>query len=559
MRVTTHWGFSACLSIVLLITTAHAQTSRPAPVSQPSRPRLIVLIVVDQLRGDFPDRYAAHFCDGGFRRLMRDGAHFVSAHFSHAATATGPGHACIACGCNPREHGVAANRDAVGECSEDPKHPLVGLDDPRRGASGGGPHRLRAPALGDVMKSATDGQARVVSLGLKRRGAVMLGGHRPDAAIWWHTSSGRFVTSTAYAQQLPEYAAAMNAARTADRWFGRTWERLLPPEAYRACAPDDDPAEGTAHGWGRAFPHELTGGLKSPGDRYYAALLASPFANELLLELARAAVEYEKLGQDGICDLLCIALSSNDVCGHLFGPDSHEVMDITLRTDRQLAELFSFLDARLGAGTYLAAVTGDHGVAPIAAHSKANGLDAGCFSEGDATRVLNDTLQRSLGVTGPGMPMVKLVELPWLFLDHESIRAAQLSPQRVVDACIDELKKMEGVAWVAPAFRLAGPLPADADEPLRLAWQAYHPRTAGDVYIGLKPYWQESENTAGHGTAHTYDRHVPILLFGPGVRAGRYSTEADPIDIAATLSRLIGLEPAPAMVRPRNSLAAAME
>ncbi|MCK6482823.1 MAG: alkaline phosphatase family protein [Phycisphaerae bacterium] len=549
----------ACLSLFLLCTTAHAQATRPAAASSPSRPRLIVLIVVDQLRGDFPDRYAAHFGEGGFRRLMREGAHFVSAHFSHAATATGPGHACVACGCNPREHGVAANRDGDGECSEDPKHPLVGLDDPRRGASGGGPHRLQAPALGDVMKLATAGQARVVSLGLKRRGAIMLGGLRPDTAIWWHTSSGRFVTSTAYATQLSEYAAAMNAARAADRWFGRAWERLLPPEAYRACVPDDDPAEADAHHWGRAFPHPLTGGLKSPGEGYYAALLASPFANELLLELARAAVEYEKLGQDDVCDLLCIALSSNDVCGHLFGPDSHEVMDITLRTDRQLAELFSFLDARLGAGRYIAAVTGDHGVAPIAAHSRAHGLDAGCFSEDDAARALNVSLQQSLDVTGPRAPLVKLVELPWLFLEHETIRRAELSPQRVVDACVDELMKMKGVAWVVPAARLAGPLPADADERFHLAREAYHPRTAGDIYIGLRHYWQESENTAGHGTAHAYDRHVPILLYGPGVRAGRYATEADPIDIAVTLARLIGIQPAPTMVRARNSMATAVE
>ena len=511
------------------------------------RPPLIVLIVVDQMRGDCLDRYATHLSPDGFMRLLREGAYFPNAYYSHGTTTTGPGHACIATGANPRVHGIAANADPRGQCCDDDAAPLLGSDGPAK--AGASPRRLLVPTLGDMIKLSTGGRGKVVSVGLKDRAVVLLGGHAPDRAVWWDHKTGRFVTSRYYGDALPSWAEELNKAAYANSYFGKRWERALPAAAYSQCAPDDDPSEADPFGLGRMFPHPLTGGQSSPDKHFYSALWATPAGDEMAFELARRAIEYEKLGADDAVDLLCLALSSYDVCGHLFGPDSQEILDMTVRLDRQLAQFLKRLDDVVGAGRCLLALTSDHGVAPCAARARALRLDAGTFREKDVEDRLNAALRRTFGISDDKTRLVAGIEMPWLHLDQKVMERARVSSDRVVAACMLELRQIEGVGWVYPASVLAGDAPPVDDDFARMAWAAYHPQLAGQIYIGLRPYWHKlkADQAASHGTFHGYDRHVPIVLYGPGIRPGRYQAPADPIDIAKSICLHIGVEPAATM------------
>src|SRR5262245_57662149 len=341
-------------------------------------PRLAVLLVFDQMRGDYLTRWQELFGDAGFRRLQREGVWFPNCHYPYAFTVTGAGHASLLTGCTPAVHGIVGNdwydRDAgqtvncVGSSRYEqvPAAGALGAFIGKKSKGGVSPERLLVPSLGDGLKEATNGKARVVALSLKDRSAVLPGGRRPDACYWFDTSTGTFVTSSYYCDRVHSWVEAYNWDRLADRWFGHDWTRLKPSLEYdRYSGPDDVAAEGTGVAQGRIFPHPLTGGLKGPGGAYYEALTMSPFGNDLLLGLVKRVVEAEALGQRDTADLLCISFSSNDLIGHNWGPDSHEVLDVTLRSDLIVAELLTFLDERIGKGNYLLALTADHGICPL--------------------------------------------------------------------------------------------------------------------------------------------------------------------------------------------------
>lgn len=525
-----------------------AVRSNPAPGTSLVRlepPRLVVLISVDQLRGDYLERFGDHFGRGGFRRLMDEGAWFPRAFYGHGATATGPGHACISTGCNPRVNGISVNRGPDGEVSSDSAAPLVGLDDPRRTAEGGSARRLLVPTVGELLKQAQPA-SRSFSVGLKRRATILLAGRKADGVFWYDGKSGRFVSSTAYMERLPGYVAELNASRFTHRFATEMWDRALPAEAYSRCAPDDDPVELDLDGMGRTFPHRIPGS-EQPGAKFYAAIQNSPFGNEIVLDLARRVVTAERLGGDTQCDLLCIALSANDVVGHAFGPESHEVLDMTVRTDRQLAELFEWLDQRIGRGAYTVALTADHGVAPVAGRSLRAGRDAGLVPEDALRDKLNRDLTAQLGTAAGGRKLVDAVEFPWIFLDVGAIRDAGLAEAGVINRCAALCRAHPGIARVFTAEQLAAPRVASADEELRLAWEAFCPGRAGQIYVALQPYWHETSNAANHGTYQEYDRHVPVMLWGAGVRSGRIAAAIQPIDIAPTLLRIMGLPPPASM------------
>ncbi|MEE8169601.1 MAG: alkaline phosphatase family protein, partial [Phycisphaerae bacterium] len=422
-----------------------------------------------------------------------------------------------------------------------------GLEGAHAEESGGSAHRLRCETLGDRLKVATSGRARVCSIGIKRRAAVLLGGKRGDLALWWDMRSGRFVTSRAYAERLPDYVEQMNRNRVADRFFGSSWKRALPIHAYDACAPDDDPAETDLAGLGRTFPHPMTGGRTRPGPAYYNAVQTSPFGNELLLDLVEQLLTRERIGRGDVCDLLCIGLSSNDFVGHVFGAESHEVLDMTVQTDRQLARLLEFLDARLGRGRYVVALTSDHGVGPASVRRLRRSDPAGTFSERDLKQYLNQAVRDALGKRESGFQPVAFVGAPWVHLDRPAIARAGRNLDDVKRICVDACRRLDWVERVFVNDELAGDVAIGADEALRLAWAAYHPDPAGELYFMHRRFWHKDDKTAQHGTPFDYDRRVPLILYGPGIRQGRFDAPADPIDVAKTLAVLIGIEPAATM------------
>lgn len=530
---------AACLALGVAPEAASATTP-------PERPRLVVVIIVDQLRADFLTRFEPHFVEGGFRRLMRGGVFYPNAYFSYGSSATAPGHATVATGRLPRDHGIVANKwfiepgKTLGQSAvHDPDVRLVGVDK-QHAAGAPSPRHLIGPTLGDQLKL-TDRRSRVFSIALKDRSAVFMGGRRPDGAFWYDRHAGRLVTSTYYADRLPPYVRAFNSAGWCDRFAGQTWSKLLPDNAYAGCRPPD-PAWLTGDGGiGKSFPHALP---DQPGRALNSALLATPFGNDIVLEIARRILTNEKLGSDDSPDLLWIGLSANDYCGHLFGPESPEVLDITVRTDRQIGAFLDVLDETVGLDQCIIALTADHGVTTAPQQARAMGL-GGDLIDLEALRAdLNRRLRETLGSLGDDRDYILGINLPWVYLDRELARGGAPARAVVLRAAQKLMRDTEGIAEVVTAHELVGPEPPASQPTRRLAWRCHRTGRAGELYVRLEPYWYKAKgNFAGHTVGTAHDRHVPILIAGPGVEPRRVLTEADPVDIPVTLAALLGIEP----------------
>jgi hypothetical protein len=538
----------------------------PAPTAGPqatSRPRLAVLVYVDQLRADYLTRWQTLFGDGGFRRLLDQGAWFQNCHYPYATTLTGPGHASVATGCSPDKHGIVANEwydRAAGEtvyCAASPRYAEVppppktageesASDRKKKERGSGSAERLLVPTLADALLDATEGKGRVVSLSLKDRSAVLPGGRRPDACYWMDTTSGAFVTSTYYRDRPHAWVAAFNAGRPADRWFGREWQRLRPDLDYaQYSGPADVVGAGSGAKQGRAFPHPCGAGLTQPARAYYEALYNSPFGNELLLDFVKRAVDAEKLGQDDIPDLLCISFSSNDPIGHIWGPDSQEVLDVTLQTDRVLKELLACLDARVGPGRYVLVLTADHGICPLPEVAGAQGKDAGRLPLELLTKEAEAFLQATFGEPGGKSRWLEATTIPWVYLNQPLLRRRGLPPATVEEALARWLEKQDGILKAYTRTQLLRGLPAEDGIGARVR-RSFQPERCGDVAVVVKPYHVFNELfTTGttHGTPHEYDTHVPLLAYGPGVRAGIRPEAVTPQACAAILAQALGIAP----------------
>jgi predicted AlkP superfamily pyrophosphatase or phosphodiesterase len=525
--------------------------------AEPAQARLAVVVVFDQMRGDYLTRWHRLFGKDGFHRLERDGAWFDHCHYPYAHTVTAAGHTSVLAGCSPMTHGIIGNSwydraaGAVVGCVRVKHYDVVpAAKEARAGratAPGVSPEWLLVPTLGDVLKKETAGRGRVVSLSLKDRSAVLPAGRHPDACYWLDGSTGTFVTSTYYRDRPHPWVADFNRERVADRWFGKTWDRLRPDvDNTDLSGPDDAPGEGSGNRQGRTFPHPLTGGLKAPGRAYYGALMNSPFGNDLLLALVEQAIDAERLGSRDVPDLLCISFSSNDPIGHCWGPDSQEVMDVTLRSDLIVRDLLAHLDAKVGRGRYVLALTADHGVCPLPEFHRAHGGHAVRVSvkalAGKANAFLNQKLAN-------GVDKARWIEnlgdpYPWLYVNRKLLKQHSLQAGRVEDALAGWLRQQPDVqAAYTRAQLMRGPIRGDAiGERVR---KSFYPERSGDIAYVLKPYDLPSSQPTGttHGSPHAYDTHVPLLASGPGIRHGRYAEAVTPQAIAAILARSLGMPP----------------
>ncbi|MFQ5430343.1 MAG: alkaline phosphatase family protein [Phycisphaerae bacterium] len=541
---------STAFGLVVLLATP-----RLAPAQPPDdhRPRLVVLIVVDQLRADYLTRFERFFGDDGFKRLMRKGAHFTNAYFSYGASVTASGHATISTGRIPRQHGITTNRwftdpkatDWRAAIDDDVVRSVPG--EPDEPAPGRSPKWLIGPALGDQMK-VSDARSRVFSIALKDRAAIFMGGRRPDGVFWWDRRTGRFMSSTYYCEKLPEEVAAFNRDRVADRYFGKSWARLLPAEAYAGCRPVHPDWPGNFCRLGPTFPHVLPSSGDGPDARFYNALWCTPFGNDLVLDLVERIVTHRKLGAGPATDLLCVGFSSNDLCGHYFGPDSPETLDMTVQTDRQLARLLAMLDRTVGLGRCVVTLTADHGATTAPCLARELGQGGGYIDPGALVDRLNAQLTARFpsGATGDTDPRLVLgIEPPWVYLNTSRLDGLDARRRaRLLAAAAEALRTTDGIAEVFTADELAGAAPSREDTHRRLAWRCYHPGRSGQLYVRLKDYWYKTgKKIAGHTNGFNHDRHVPILITGPRVRPGRYFSAARPCDIAVTLAAILGIEP----------------
>ncbi len=517
------------------------QAATVVTTTQATKPRLVVSIVIDQLRHDYLQRFADQFGEGGFKRFLNQGAVFANANYIHSPTVTACGHATVLSGATPALTGIIGNdwydRELgknVSSVSDDhKKFKTLGADETKRAAA---PHKLLGTSLGDEMRLATNGQAKVIGMSFKDRSAILPVGKRPHGAYWFDDDKGNFISSTYYFPALPAWVAKFNQDQSPSRYFGKTWNRLLPAEAYARSTADDMPYERKNKA-GATFPYTITPIEADKDKKTYDIFETSPFANEHLLAFAKAAIENEALGADEVADLLSISFSANDLVGHAYGPYSQEVQDMTLRTDRALADLFSYLDQRIGLANVIITLTADHGVAPVPEHVMEFGYGGRLVAK-EVSAAATNALNAKYGEAA----WVKALTSGNLYLDLALIAERKLNLAEVEATAAAAIAAMPGIHAAFTHTQLAhGDVPTTYVA--RAVTQGFYAPRNGNVIIVAQPFFMfgEGSNTT-HGSPYSYDTHVPVLFLGANVIPGTYHVASSPADIAPTLAAILHLQ-----------------
>ncbi len=532
-------SIAASLAIIATIATVPGR-----PAAQGGPPRLVVLLVVDQMRRDYIDDYGARWTKG-LRRIVDEGAWFTKATYPYTSTLTCAGHATISTGTLPSTHGIISNqwwdraRQQLVSCTGDSSAREVPYGR-REAGSAGSASTLAAPTLASALSSSSGGAGRVVAISLKRASAAMLAGQgRGDAVLWFQ--GGGWSSSTAWAKS-PERSLLRDAVNNPiDEDFGRVWSRRRDESEYKH--EDDGLGEKPSVEWTTKFPHALQPRDGRPTLFFYEAWQTSPYSDAHLARLASSAIDGMKLGREAGIDYLAVSFSALDIVGHDFGPRSHEVQDVLLRLDETVGRLLDQLDKRVGRSHYVLAFTADHGVAVIPEQASRDGADAGRIKMNEILDVADATLSAKFG------------RGRWAATEAYSefyFRAGVFDKVAADPELLAELKRAiaarPGVARVYDRSEV--PALAKSDDPLARAVAAgFYPERSGDLIIVPKPHWifvsddktLVPGNATTHGSGYGYDTDVPLVLFGAGVTAGRYDQAASPSDIAPTLAKIAGV------------------
>ncbi len=534
---------------VLLGVSSSGQTAplhaAKSPARENVRPKLVVLLVVDQMRGDYVDKFLGQW-SGGLKRLVTEGAWFHEAAYPYAATETCVGHATISTGAFPATHGMVANawwdREAQKSvaCTTDAKAKNVGYAGVAT-SGGDSAWRMEVPAFAEELKFQSAGPTRVVTFSLKARAAITMAGHKADVATWFDGRTGAWVTSSAYqvAPVVEEYAKAHPVKED----MGKQWKLSLPAGKY--LYPEKTAGAVPPEGWELAFPHVLHGkGETAEADEvYFEQWSSSPFADTYLTSLAEAAVDAMQLGHGKGIDFLAVSYSSPDYVGHEFGPRSWEIQDALVRLDRDLGELFAHLDKVVGRGNYVVALSADHGVVPIPEDMESTGADAGVLHMGE----VQDRMEKALAeLNYPKPAIARIAGSDVYFAPGVYDRLKTDVP--AMRALLAAGEAQPGVAAIYRAEEVQN-RPATHDPILEAFADSYFSGRSGDLLIVPKPYWlmdgtppgKTRAYGTGHGTPYNYDQHVPILLMGWGIRPGNYYRAVTPADIAPTFAALCGI------------------
>ena len=543
--------------VVTLQSLAFGQTklSPAAAAKTPAKPKLVVLLVVDQMRADYVEKFRYQWT-GGLKRLVDEGAWFRDAAYPYATTETCVGHSTISTGAFPATHGIVSNswwdRD-LGKsvtCTSDPKAKNSAYgdasfkegdseSDEKEGGNSG--VHLAIPSFADELRFQSGTRTRVVTFSLKTRSAIALAGHQADGVAWLDDTTGAWVTSNAFGT-LPflDDFVKKNPVR---RDYGKTWNLhmdkknyLYAEEAVGAVPPD---------GWGHSFPHPLRGKAAGvdPDGAFYRQWKTSPFADAYLTQLAELAVDQLGLGKSGGTDFLGIAYSPLDYAGHAFGPRSWEVQDILVQLDKDLADLFTHLDKEVGRGNYAVALSADHGGMPIPEDMQTTGADAGVLHIPD----VQDRIEKALKSFDYPKPAIARITGSDVFF-AKGVYEKLVADPNALKAVLDAIRTLPGVAAVYRAEELRD-RPATQSPTVRAFANSYFPGRSGDLFIVPKPYWLVDGTPLGktrsYGTSHVspynYDQHVPVLLMGLGIQPGQYFQPVTPADIAPTFAALCGI------------------
>jgi len=529
------------LLAVLIFQLSFIHFAAPAQTVNPSKPKLVVGIVIDQMRWDFLYRYADRYTDGGFKRLLREGFSCENTLLPYTPTVTACGHTCIYTGSVPAIHGITGNNwwdldsNRRVYCTEDSSVQTIGSN---TGAGFMSPRNLLVTTVSDELRLATNFKSKVIGIAIKDRGAILPAGHSANAAYWYDDQSGNWVSSSYYnfpENQLPSWATEFNNKKLVDSLLASNWNTLYPVETYTQSTQDNKSYEGKFPGeLSPTFPHNFSKLTETQKD---TTIKSVPQGNTFTLQFAEAAIEGENLGMGDATDFLAISCSSTDYIGHQFGPNSIENEDDYLRLDRDLAAFFKFLDSKYGSGNYLLFLSADHGVAHIPAFLDEHNIPNGFLSTPAIAYYLNAFIKMKFGLSD----MIVNTDNYQLTLNHPRMDSAKISRDKLIDYILPLIKKIPGVANEFDIQKINATTLPEVQK--KMLSNGYYEKRCGDIQLVFQPGWIDGgPSGTTHGLWNPYDAHIPLVWMGWGIKQGATNREVYMTDIAPTLAAMLHIQ-----------------
>lgn len=524
----------ACIFTLNIFAQASVKTNSTPLV----KPKLVVGIVIDQMRYDYIYRYWDKFGNDGFKRLVNEGFFCRNTNFNYVPTYTGPGHASIYTGTTPAVHGIIANDwyDKISGknlyCAGDKNSIGVGTTSNEGKRS---PVNMLTTSITDELRISTNMKSKVIGIALKDRSAILPAGHTANAAYWYDGSSGSFISSTYYMKDLPVWVQDFNKKELAKKYLSQPWNTLLPIEMYTESLPDDNNYEFIAKGESRpVFPHNLPELMAANGG--FGLIRNTPFGNSITKDFAIECIKNENLGKSTATDFLALSFSSPDYIGHSYGPNSVEQEDDYLRLDKDLAEFFKFLDTQIGKNNVLVFLTADHAASEVPSYLLDLKIPAGYVKEWKIVKELKEYLLMTYGDT-----MVLSFTNQQIYLNHKVISDKKLQVAQVQENAAAFIQNMEGVSEVITATTLNNTSFTEGSK--YLMQKGFNARRSGDVLLNYLPAWVEFSKTGTtHGSPYSYDTHVPLIFYGWNIKQGSTSEQIYSTDIAATLAMMLNIQ-----------------
>jgi predicted AlkP superfamily pyrophosphatase or phosphodiesterase len=531
--------FTLLLTVVLIATQTFAQKPNAVKVTD-AKPKLVVGILVDQMRWDYVNKFKPFFkTQNGFLRFMNQGASCNNNLISYLPTVTACGHAAVYTGSTPAIHGITGNdwydniQQRMVYCVEDNSVQAVGIENSSSGKMS--PLNVWTTTIGDELKLATNFKSKVYGVSLKDRGAIIPAGHSADGAFWYDSKSGNMISSTYYGKTLPLWLTNYNNAKKVDSFYKLGWSLSLPASVYEAnCDKDQNVYESTPFGKdAKGFPYSLTQFV----GKDYGKVATTPYGNNLVLDIATQTLINEKMGLDDITDLLAVSFSSPDYIGHAFGPYSWETLDSYIKLDELLAQFFTTLDQQVGKDNYTVFLTADHAVAPIPGYAQKNKIPNGTISDAG----IKNELEKMLTAKGLNSKLISAITEFNIYFNHHLMDSLQVSQDKLTSLITNHLEQKSNILQVVELRKAAiAPLPQSIRE--RIV-NGFNPQRSGDLIFITKSGVVGGGNTGtGHGVFYNYDAHIPLLFYGKGIKKGQVNNVNYMTDIAPTITTLLGIQ-----------------
>lgn len=528
--------------VLLMFITMEAQPPKKAAtqikiLQQSAKPKLVVGIVIDQMRWDYLYRFNQLYGSNGFKRLIGEGFSCDNTLIPYTPTYTAPGHTCIYTGSVPAIHGIVGNSwfdkssNANVYCTDDSTVSTVGNTSDAGKMS---PENMLATTITDELRLSNNFKSKVIGLALKDRGAILPAGHSANAAYWYDDKGGKWISSTYYMKDVPAWVKDFNAKDMVASYMSKDWNTLLPIAQYDLSTPDNEPYENAISGETTVtFPHRLS----SITTGKYSFFRTTPFANTFTFDFAKQAVENEKLGSNTVPDFLTVSISSTDYIGHSFGPNSIEAEDTYLRLDKDIADFLSYLDQKMGKGNYLIFLTADHGVAHVPGFLAEHKIPGGTVSDKEITKEINQAVEAACGIKN----VVQSVQNYQVYLNFNEIEKQGKDKATIVNIVIKTLQLKPSVINVFEINKLMQTVIPEPQKEMMV--NGYNPKRSGDIQFTFKPgYFDGGSKGTTHGLWNPYDAHIPLLFFGWNIKPGKTNRETHMTDIAATVAALLQIQ-----------------